>query len=166
MTATIRVRMPNERQARQVVEATLKLRTEPNRTWGKRGEPFADFALLRYPVYLPMMRELAERGDARGLEALGAMAFPEATEALLELTNHQDPAIGSKAEELLLAQCLSPVPQPAFAQRTWPSARGGMTSRPAACSSAGVCWPRKIVKAGCADRVSSNCSAARTICPS
>ena len=92
MTATIRLRMPNARAGPASGRGHAEVAgPSPNRTWGKRGRPFADFALLRYPVYLPMMRELAEQGDARGLEAIGAMAFPEATEALLELSKSQGP---------------------------------------------------------------------------
>lgn len=101
-TATVRLVMPNEQQARDVVEAMRKLSTDPNRTWGRRGRPFADFRVLRYPVYLPIVKDLAEKGDERMLDALGAMAFPEATEAILDLSEHAMPTIASKAEPLLL----------------------------------------------------------------
>ena len=101
----------------------LKLPAESGRTWGRHGRPYADFALLRYPVYLPIVRELAEKGDARGLEALGAMAFPQATAALLDLANHQDRAIASKAEELLLDRMPFVVLDGALrASVIWPSA--------------------------------------------
>ena len=125
LTTTIRLAMPAPEQARQVVDATLKLPTDPNRSWGKRGRPFADFTLLRYPVYLPIMRDLVKGGDIRGLEAIGAMAFPVATESLLELTSHETPAIASRAEELLLARMLIAFPheQPSreryLADRSW-----------------------------------------------
>ena len=101
-TTTVRLVMPDRRQARQVVDAMLALPADAGRTWGKWGKPFADFELLRYPVYLPIMKELAHKGDARGLDAIGAMAFPEATAALLELMNHKNPAIAAKAGDLLL----------------------------------------------------------------
>ncbi len=101
-TTTVRLVMPDQRRARQVVDAMLALSTDGNRTWGKWCKPFADFELLRYPVYLPIMKELAHKGDARGLDAIGAMAFPEATAALLELMNHKNPAIAAKAGDLLL----------------------------------------------------------------
>ncbi len=52
--------------------------------------------LLRY--------QLVQKGDARELDAIGAMPFPEATMALLELTKHKDEAIAAKAEELLLCR--------------------------------------------------------------
>lgn len=101
-TATIHLVMPDEQQARKVVDAMLAMPTDANRTWGKWGKPFADFELLRYRVYLPIMKELALKGDARGLDAIGAMAFPEATAALLELTGHKDPATAAKAGDMLM----------------------------------------------------------------
>lgn len=78
--------MPDARQAWQVLEAMRKLPDDPYgfAGWGERSEPFADFAMLRYPIYLPIVKEMAERGDARGLQAIGAMAFPEATAALID----------------------------------------------------------------------------------
>ncbi len=102
VTTTVRLVMPDEQQARQVVDAMLAMPPDAGRTWGQRGKPFADFELLRYPVYLPIMKELAQNGDARGLDAIGAMAFSEATAALLELTGHKDPTIAAKAGDMLL----------------------------------------------------------------
>jgi hypothetical protein len=89
----------------------LKLPPDRDRTWGKwkwtwgsRGGPFADFELLRYPVYVPIVRELAEKGDVRGMRAMDTMCSPEATQALLELANHKTPAVASKAQKSLLAR--------------------------------------------------------------
>jgi hypothetical protein len=48
------------------------------------------------------VRELAEKGDVRGVKAIGAMGFPEATQALLELAHHKVPTIASNAQEFLL----------------------------------------------------------------
>jgi hypothetical protein len=101
-TTTLRFVMPTDEQARQVVKTILALPDDPNRTMGKRGVPFADFELLRYPVYLPNMKELAQQGDVRGLKAIGAMAFPEATAALLELMKSSNPAIATKAGDLVI----------------------------------------------------------------
>jgi hypothetical protein len=126
-TATLRLVMPNEQQARQVVDAMLKLSTDPNRIWGQRGRPFADFRMLRYPVYLPIVKEMAEKGDERVLEAIGGMAFPEATEAILDLSEHKTSASASKAEQLLLERAFGLDPrwrwqsgrQAYLAQRGW-----------------------------------------------
>ena len=102
VAATIRVRMPDEKQARQLVRDMLSAPADAGRTWGERGKAHPDFELLRYPVYLPIMVELAEKGDARGLDAIAAMAFPEATGALLDLMQHKDKAIAARALEVLL----------------------------------------------------------------
>jgi len=76
-----------------------------NNTWGKRNQQqYADFKILRYPVYLPIVRELAEKGDVRGLETIGEMAFPAATETLLDLSEHKNQKIAAAAEQLLVAR--------------------------------------------------------------
>ncbi len=121
--------MPTETQARQVVAEVLKLPADGNRTFGKRGRVFADFELLRYPVYLPIMKELVDHGDARGLDAIGAMAFPEATETLIELTKHSAPAIAAKAMQLLVWR-VPPIKDSKFPTRLNYLARGrGMIGR-------------------------------------
>lgn len=101
VTTEINFAMPSAEQGRQVVDAMLAMRDDANRSWGEKGTLYADFELLRYPVYLPIMKELAQEGDARGLDAIGAMAFPEATAALIELMKHDDPDIAAKAGGLL-----------------------------------------------------------------
>lgn len=102
VTTTLHFVMPNENQAREVFDEMLSLPDNSDRSWGKKGRKFADFELMRYPVYLPMAKELAQQGDIRGLKMLGEMAFPDATTALLELMSHNSPAISEKAGELLL----------------------------------------------------------------
>jgi len=101
VTTNIRFLMPSAEQARQLVDAMLAMPADAGRSWGEKGTMFADFELLRYPVYLPIAKELAQKGDVRGLDAIGAMAFPDATAALLELMEHDDAAIATKAGELL-----------------------------------------------------------------
>jgi hypothetical protein len=101
-TTTVRFAMPNAEQAQIVVDMMLTLPKDANGSWGKRGQAFADFELLRYPIYLSIMQKMAEKGDRRGLNAIGAMAFPEATAALLELMNHHDAGIAGSACDMLL----------------------------------------------------------------
>jgi hypothetical protein len=100
----VRLAMPDVEQAKWVVRETLQLPTDANRTWGQRGRVFADFELLRYPVYLPLMKELAQQGDARAVTALGAMRFPEATAALVELADGADADLADKARKQLMAR--------------------------------------------------------------
>ncbi|MDZ4820200.1 MAG: M56 family metallopeptidase [Planctomycetota bacterium] len=108
VTTKIRLKMPTAEQAREVVEAMMKLPKDGSRSMGKKGAAYADFELLRYPVYLPIAKELVAKGDMRGLDMLGRMAFPEATTALIELMSQQDPVIAGKAADLVFAR--APIP--------------------------------------------------------
>ncbi len=118
VTTTIRFRMPDPQQARKVVEGMMKLPTGCVLMLGEGYQPFADFSLLRYPVYLPIMRELAEKGDARGLVAIGAMAFPEATQALLDLSYNKNQAVASDVPVHLLSR-LPDSTSSGLAGRSW-----------------------------------------------
>jgi hypothetical protein len=101
VTAKIRFVMPNAEQARQMVETMRAMPKNPGKSWGEKGRTFPDFELLRYPVYLPIAKDMVRKGDNRGLDMIGAMAFPEATAALLELMQHEDAAIAAQAGNLL-----------------------------------------------------------------
>lgn len=97
-TATVRFLMPDARQARQLVETMMKAPEYGGDTWGKKATgKSVDFALLRYPVYLPLALEVMN-GKQRD-EALGAMAFPEATAVLLDGMKQ---GLGGSASMLLL----------------------------------------------------------------
>ena len=120
----IRFVMPNEEQARQVVKAMLNLGKDPGAVWGKKRALFADFEMLHYPVYLPIMLELVNEGDHRGLDAISWMAFPEATAALFELTENADKEIAVKATDLLLKRSAfnynrRPSPKPSRRSYLW-----------------------------------------------
>jgi hypothetical protein len=101
VTITIRLVMPDKKQAQQVVDAMLAMPTESNRSSGQWGKPYADFNLISYPVYLPILNALAQKGNVRALDAIGAMPFPDATAALIGLARDKDPAIVAKALKML-----------------------------------------------------------------
>jgi len=65
---------PNEAQARRVVARMAKQPFDPNRTSGKKSTPLADFACLRYPVYLPLLERRVRRGQAAS-KALRGIAW-------------------------------------------------------------------------------------------
>lgn len=101
-TAKVRLVMPTTDQARAVAVEMLDLPKNTGGTMGQRRRPFCDVELLRYPVYLPIIKGWAEHGYAGYLmDALGAMAFPEATAVLLDLTSDKDPKIAAQAADLL-----------------------------------------------------------------
>jgi len=86
---TLRLLMPNEQQARQVVRDMENL--SPPRRWerGKKRPPYPDFTALRYPVYLPILLERAQWASERALKGIGNMPIPEATRALIALLEHK-----------------------------------------------------------------------------
>lgn len=124
VSTTIRFVMPTPDQARQVVEAMLAEPTRNRTEEGKKGTVPPDFRSLRYPVYLPIAKELVAKGDIRGVTMMGAMAFPEATAALLEAMESKNEAIARKGAELFRErvpqfQYLRPSRASYLAKRAW-----------------------------------------------
>lgn len=114
--------MPNAEQARQVIERAIQLPRDPDYPFLTNAHDYADFTTLRYPVYLPILKELTQQGDERGLlatTAIGEIATPEATSALIELLEHPNPVVAADAQQKLLYR----VPHPQAAERRdWSSA--------------------------------------------
>jgi hypothetical protein len=106
--ATIELVMPNEEQARQVVDEAYSLPKDHGGSAGERRKPFADFQTMMYPVYLPLLFPKAQEGDEGALSAIGAMPTPEATKKLIELTANKDQAFGRKALQTLNARLPDP----------------------------------------------------------
>ncbi len=91
---TFTLTMPTPAQARQVLQ---EMDASPASTWQKWGEkaaPYADFSALRYPVYLPLLRERAQEQTPQAfgtaLQGIGSIPTPEATQALLKLADDPD----------------------------------------------------------------------------
>ena len=109
---TITLIMPDAQQARQVVEA---MRRSPDdfanynydtnhllsdKSWRRSEYPdFVDFTCLRYPIYLPILMELATgtSGDERALAGIAHTPAPEATAALVALLKHPNPGFALRA---------------------------------------------------------------------
>ena len=92
---TIEVSMPDEAQARKVVEDMRRLKTDVDyyrHSCGWETGDYADFRCLQYPVYLPILKELAagKHSDNRLLLGIIHNPTPEATEALLRLLKDAD----------------------------------------------------------------------------
>ncbi len=95
---TITLVMPDGGQAKQVVEEMSALprglvHEYQNMTGPWELEDFADFAVLRQPVYLPILAERAagKGGDREALTGIAHIATREATAALVGLLKHPDP---------------------------------------------------------------------------
>lgn len=93
---TIEVSMPDDAEARQVVEDMRRRERdiEYYRHLGgvSKTVDYADFACLHHPVYLPILEELAtaKPGDKRAILGISHMPTPEATEALIRLLKDAD----------------------------------------------------------------------------
>jgi hypothetical protein len=89
--ATIEVRMPDEAEARQVIEEMLMRNKDVKRyqgaycTWNTGN--YSDFACLGYPVYLPILEKMAagKHGDTQALLGIAHNPSPEATRVFLRL---------------------------------------------------------------------------------
>jgi HEAT repeat protein len=100
-SATIKFVMPDEKQARQVINEMYQLPRDTGGTAGERRQAYSDFSTLIYPVYLPILAERAGQGDRDALTAIGHMPAPEATRELIRLLNHKDAAFARTALQTL-----------------------------------------------------------------
>jgi hypothetical protein len=91
----IEVVMPTDKQAREVVAEMQRL-TDSGGTWGEKREPYPDFSCLRYPVYLPVLMELAKAHHPEAIQGLSGIDTPAGTEALIELLTLVDDAEARK----------------------------------------------------------------------
>jgi hypothetical protein len=104
---TIEVAAPDDDQAGAVVERMLRAKEDVARyralcTWSTAD--YADFACLRYPVYLPVLEKMAAdaRGDRRALLGIAHNPAPEATQVLLRLLKNSDK---DRRERIAAALC-------------------------------------------------------------
>ena len=98
---TITFRMPNAEQAERIVSEMAELPDWPDKYWGKRSPPYADFRCLRHPVYLDILTNRARDGDERAFEALGRIPTVKATEILIQLAGYPDGELALKAANTL-----------------------------------------------------------------
>ena len=104
----IEVRMPDDAQAKEVVEQMLQAKEDVTLyqraycTWDTAD--YADFACLRYPVYLPILEKMAAdaHGDRRALLGIAHNPTPEATQALMRLLK---PVANDRLKKILAALC-------------------------------------------------------------
>ncbi|MEQ8789897.1 MAG: hypothetical protein RIC55_26620 [Pirellulaceae bacterium] len=87
--AEIRVDMPGDMQAREVVEAIQGM-TDFGASWGERRAMYPDYSTLRYPVYLPVLMELARAHHPEAVQGIAGIETPAATTALIELLSLPD----------------------------------------------------------------------------
>ncbi len=97
----IRVRRPTPDEARKLV-AKMQTNVRPI-TFGAtpRLKPFADFTLIRDPVYSAPLRELASHGSKDAVDGLASIATSESTAALVALLSHADAELAFHAAKRL-----------------------------------------------------------------
>jgi hypothetical protein len=105
--AFIEVRVPSPAEARKVVESMRRLNKDIDEvrhhgSW--HADDYADFAGLRYKVYLPILEELVtdRKGDDRALLGITHNPTPEATAALFRLLKGAD---GDRVRKITAALC-------------------------------------------------------------
>ena len=99
--ARITFRMPNSRQARQIVSEMAKLPAWPDASWGERSSPYSDFRCLRHPIYLEILAELARDGDMRAIESIELIPTLKASQALIQLAADANKQLALRAVEAL-----------------------------------------------------------------
>ncbi|PAW86554.1 MAG: hypothetical protein B9S33_07805 [Pedosphaera sp. Tous-C6FEB] len=104
-TLKLRLKMPNEAEARQIIAAMDQAKADRGSTWGTKGQPKADFSLLKFPVYRPL---LSERADLDGIAGLAEEQTREATAVLLRFAESADHKISCAAAIALSRRIPSP----------------------------------------------------------
>src|SRR4030095_10422361 len=110
---TVTLTMPTTAQAEQVVTSTLALPELEDYEMGtgigrKIVRPRQDFSVLRYPVYLPPLKRLADSGNAKVVWGIGAIPTPDATRALIDLMRHPDSKLALDASRILAMRLPDP----------------------------------------------------------
>src|SRR5262249_695418 len=108
--ASFEVLMPDESQAKKVVERMLGAKEKLERYWTWDTPDFADFACLRYSVYLPVLEKMAADtpGGRNALLGIAHNPTPEATEALFRLLKTAD----NKSLTRVVAALCDRLPEP------------------------------------------------------
>lgn len=105
---TVVFRMPTLAEAEMVVANMEKLPPGPNNTYGKRSRDYADFTVLRLPIYLQPLLRRVEKGNRDALRGICWIASPEATAALIRLATNSDPVLALEAAQSLTMRLPDP----------------------------------------------------------
>ena len=101
--AEIVVRMPDAEEAEALVEKAAAEKFNGGSA-GKRSPEHASFAALYDAIFLPALRRVAERGEARAVRAIGDIESPEATGDLITLANSSAADVSQAAIDGLCAR--------------------------------------------------------------
>ena len=100
--ATVTFRMPDARQAEQIVAEMERLPRDANTVAGKRSRDYRDFCSLSHPIYLAPLLRRAREGKEDAVLGIAGIATPGATTALLELAGDLGSRLAPSATKALL----------------------------------------------------------------
>ena len=110
--------MPSPDEAEQIVQTLLKT-PDQGGSVGKKREPYGDFTCLRYPIYLPLLQQLADKGDERAFAGLALIPTVEATRAIATYLSNKDINVVDAAVAALRGRLPHPALTDATARQRW-----------------------------------------------
>lgn len=110
--------MPSPDEAEQIVQAMLRLPDQGGST-GEKHKPYGDFKCLRYPVYLPLLKRLADKGDVRAFAGLEMIPTAEATCAIVAHLASEDADVVDAAVAALRGRLPHPGLTDSTARQCW-----------------------------------------------
>ena len=99
--AEIEVAMPTAAEAEKIARDTLSMKDPPWEGNYARRKPYRELGALARPEYLPILKTLVQEGKGDALWVIEHIATPEATLALMELTEVKDAALSLEAAHSL-----------------------------------------------------------------
>jgi hypothetical protein len=129
----MKIHMPDEKKARELVKDMFGTKKSDYGTWGKPSVAFSDFNTIRQPVYFPFLSEMADKGNIDALTGLGSIPSEKATKKIMDLLLDDDTTNTLIQAELLLARIPLPAEQSNYfyvdsAERNW-KIRNGWTAQ-------------------------------------
>lgn len=101
----ITLAMPDEAQAETIVTSIAKLEKDPSWSFGEKRQAYADFGVLRHPVYLKPLEKLLTNAQPEHakqvIEGIGSIQSTDATATLVKLLE-EPPAIANLAATQLI----------------------------------------------------------------
>ena len=96
--------MPSPDEAESVVAAMESQKEKSNVVSGNLSPPYRDFSVMRYAIYLPPLLRRARAGNIAAIQGIGVIPTPDATWALIDLTQDLRPEVVRRAAEALTSR--------------------------------------------------------------
>ena len=89
--------MPSPDKAESVVAAMESQKERPIVVSGKISPPYQDFSVMRYGIYLPPLLRRIRAGNIAAIDGIQVIPTPDATRALIDLTQDLRPEVVRRA---------------------------------------------------------------------